>query len=244
MNNKTYYFGEGTRLGCVLGNEERISFCDSGVQKEITTVAVRFEKISITAGELFFTDACDNSCFLLPAFWEETTQVQEIFGLLNKYIKYSTSNAIYDRAKCISIWFEIIHLIDKQTRAMLSTLQNSSANYYIKKLNFIIETQYNKKISLTQIAKEFNVSLSYLSSIYGSVTGQSFKDAICAVRLKKAKELILTTSLSLADIANAVGICDETYLRKRFKKFFGVSISEFKKINKGLTLYHEKPLRK
>lgn len=86
--------------------------------------------------------------------------------------------------------------------------------------------------------------MSYLSSTYSSATHQSFKDALFSVRMKKAKELILTTSLSLSDIAGMIGMCDDTYLHKSFKKFLRVSISEFKKINKGLTLYHDKPVRK
>ena len=227
VNNKTQYFESGKHMACVLGNEERYGFCDSGVENEITSVAVRFDGINIKDGEL-----------------EDITQMQEITRLLNKYIKHNTSDEIYDRAKCVSIWFDMIYVIDKYTRTLLSKPQNNSTNYYVKKLDYIIDTQYDKKVSLTQIAREFNVSMSYLSSLYSTVTGRTFKEALSSARLKKAKELMLTTSLSLAEIADAVGICDEIYLGKRFKKIFGVSVSEFKKINKGLTLYHEKPLRK
>lgn len=244
VNNKTQYFESGKHMACVLGNEERYGFCDSGVENEITSVAVRFDGINIKAGELVQADAYNKSCFVLPAFSEDITQMQEITRLLNKYIKHNTSDEIYDRAKCVSIWFDMIYVIDKYTRTLLSKPQNNSTNYYVKKLDYIIDTQYDKKVSLTQIAREFNVSMSYLSSLYSTVTGRTFKEALSSARLKKAKELMLTTSLSLAEIADAVGICDEIYLGKRFKKIFGVSVSEFKKINKGLTLYHEKPLRK
>ena len=62
--------------------------------------------------------------------------------------------------------------------------------------------------------------------------------------LKKAKELVRETKMSCDEIAKQVGLCDETYLRKRFKAFFGVSISRFRNIDNELTLYHDKPVRK
>ena len=244
VNNETHLFTEGSRLSCIVGDDERYAFSDADIKKEITSVAVCFEELNITAGELCEADAFDNSYFILPAFLENENITLEVTRLLNKFINHYISDLACDKAMCISVWFDILHLIDKHTRELLCTPKHSSVNYYVKKLNYIIENRYNEKISLTKIAEEFGVSMSYLSSTYSSATHQSFKDALFSVRMKKAKELILTTSLSLSDIAGMVGMCDDTYLRKSFKKFFGVSISEFKKINKGLTLYHDKPVRK
>ena len=243
INNKTYSLC-GSHLICVAGNEERYCCCDSGVQFELTTVAVRFDEINISSGELSYKDASDNSCFLLPSFLEDAYPSQEIIRLINKYIKHNTLGRSYDKAQCVSIWFNILCYLDKYTRTLLCKQETYFDNFYVKKINHIIDKKYAENISLTKIAEEFGVSMSYLSSTYSSMTGQSFKKSLLTKRMIAAKELILTTSLPLADIAVMVGICDDAYLRKCFKRFYGVSVSEFKKINKGLTLYHKKPLRK
>lgn len=244
INGESYNFQNGANLSCVIGDEERCAYCQSGVQNEITSVAVRFEELLSSGCELSEKDAKDNTYFLLPAFLEDAFQVQEITRLLNKYINNYTSGTSYDKALCMSIWFEMLSLIDRHTREFLCIQTNRSDNYYIKKIDYIIKNRYSEKLSLTKIAEEFGVSMSYLSSTYSSKSHRSFKEALLSTRMKNAKELILTTAHSLDEVADMVGLCDGTYLRKCFKKFYGVSISEFKKINKGLTLYHDKPVRK
>ncbi len=241
--NNEKYINEGTFFSCIIGSEDVRGFCDSGVQMEITTLAVQFDEIGVTPCELSIDETFSNSYFLLPLISDDPSLTQEVLRLINKYINLNVSDTSYDSALCTSVWFNILYHIDKFTRELLSKPKRNSDNYYVKKLDYIINNRFNENISLTKIAEDFGVSMSYLSSTYSQATGQSFKEAIFSVRMKKAKELVTTTSLSYSDIAASVGLCDETYLKKCFKKFFGVSISNFKKINKGLTLYHEKPTR-
>ena len=73
------------------------------------------------------------------------------------------------------------NLVEQKSRA---------ENYYVKKLNYLIEKNYSQKLSLAQIAREFDISLSYLSSVYSAVTRESFSKALLRVRMTKAKELI------------------------------------------------------
>ncbi len=234
---------EGISLSCVPGDEKRKAFCEPGIKKEITSIAVQFEKIDYTGCILTRENSADNSVFLLPAAIDKLPEISEISRLMNKYIKYSVSDSAYDKAMRISVWFELLCLIDKSVRRILSSHSVPNENYYVKKLDYIIEKNYSKNISLSMIAKEFGVSLSYLSWIYSNTTGHTVSEAILTRRMEKIKHLILTTSLSASEIAQETGFCDETYMRKKFKKFFGVNMSEFKSINKELTLYHDKPLR-
>jgi AraC-like DNA-binding protein len=61
--------------------------------------------------------------------------------------------------------------------------------------------------------------------------------------MKKAEALVLEGSLSVSNIAQAVGFDDESHLRRRFKQYFGISMKEYRLVNKEQTLYHEKPQR-
>lgn len=243
-NGETTFFKGNCRLLCVVGAEDKRAFCDAGIKNEISTVSVRFCNLEAVPCKLTEEDAYDKNCFLLPSFSEDEDIVIEIQRLINKYINCNVSDISYDKALCVSVWFRMLSIIDKHTRQLLYKQKSGNVNYYVKKLNYIISNRYRENLSLTKIAEEFGVSMSYLSSIYSKSTNQSFKEALLSVRMKKAEELIMETHLSLSDIAETVGMCDETYLRKCFKKFFGVSVSEFKKIKNEMTLYHEKPVRK
>lgn len=240
--NDKIFFHNGTHLSCVVGDDKRKSYCEDGITNEILCVAVNFEDMEFTACELSKEDAID-SAYLFPAFSTDMYLSKEIQKLLNKYIHFSISDYSYDRAKCISLWFEMVYLIDCYTRQMLCSHKRHSENYYVNKVNHVINSRYNEKIYLQEIAKEFGVSSTYLSWIYSKSTGETFRSALLAKRMGEAKKLVLTEEVTIEEIAGMVGICDEIYLRKLFKKFFGVSVTELKKINKGLTLYHEKPLK-
>ena len=83
-----------------------------------------------------------------------------------------------------------------------------------------------------------------LAAIEKNMLGIGFSDRLCELRMNRAKDLILGGHLSIADITQAVGFEDESHLRRRFKQFFGISIKEYRLVNKEQTLYHEKPQRK
>lgn len=244
VGNRCYEFTDKTVLECVIGNEKRTSYCDEGVKTDITSVAVCFDKMVSEPCELSRADAEDNSVYLLPEYLEDFSGISGIMGLLNKYISCNVSGTAYDRAMCVSLWFEILSVIDRTVRQTIVSQKGSSENYYVKKLDYIINKRYAEKLSLTDIAAEFGVAMSYLSYVYSKASGKSFRNAVTEARLTRVKELISTTDMSAEDIAVCVGFCDVAYLRKSFKKFFGVSISEYKKIQSGMTLYHEKPVRK
>ena len=244
IGDKKYCLEKGCHLSCVPGNENRKAYCEKGVKNEILSIAVSFEKLNIESGELSRADAQDNSVYLIPAFLHEIAEISGLEKMLNRYINLSVSEQPSKKAQCISVWFELLSAIDEITRRHLLAHKTSSENYYVKKLDYIIENRYSENLSLSEIAKEFGISMSYLSTVYKASSGQTFRNALYCMRMKKAKELIRETKMSCDEIAKQVGLCDETYLRKRFKAFFGVSISRFRNIDNELTLYHDKPVRK
>ncbi len=247
----TFDFGEnqgtvtcGHHFSCVPGQQYAKAYCDKGVKNEIISVAVKFEHLNVQRCTLTKEDAKNNSVYLLPAILEENAEISHFEKLLNQYISLSVSEQPSSKAMCISVWFELLSALDESTRRSLIAYKHTTENYYVKKLDYIIEARYGDALSLSEIAKDFGISMSYLSGVYKNATGQTFRNALYCMRMNKAKALIMETSLSCEEIAKSVGLCDETYLRKRFKAFFGVSISQFRNIYNELTLYHEKPVRK
>lgn len=92
---------------------------------------------------------------------------------------------------------------------------------------------YNKDISLDDIAKKFNLSKSYFSRKFKAVTGFGYKEYITSVRLKKACDLLLDTDDSITEIAEKCGFNDSNYFGDAFRKVKGVSPNKYRK-NKGV----------
>lgn len=65
--------------------------------------------------------------------------------------------------------------------------------------------RYNEPLTLTELAKTATFSKFYFSRVFRSVTGTSPGRFLAAIRLYRAKQLLLKTSLSVTDIAYKVG---------------------------------------
>jgi len=83
-------------------------------------------------------------------------------------------------------------------------------------------------INLDKAAKISNISRCYFSTVFKKQTGESFTDYVNRIRMEKARELLLTLDLKTYEIAEKVGIPDEAYFSKLFKKFNGISPSKLR----------------
>ena len=98
-------------------------------------------------------------------------------------------------------------------------------------LNYI-SANYAEEIRVEQIAREYHLDRSYLERTFKRETGMSIREAITMFRIKKAQSLLRETSISVADVAKYSGFGDRLYFSKFFRKKFGMSLSEYRKISK------------
>ncbi|MDQ0890376.1 two-component system response regulator YesN [Paenibacillus sp. V4I9] len=100
----------------------------------------------------------------------------------------------------------------------------------IKKMNDIIEKDYaNQNLSLNFIADELDMSPIYISRLYKQHTMAALTDLIQDVRMNKSKELLLHSSLSVAEIAEKTGFTSDSYFYRKFKKYNGITPNDFRK---------------
>jgi len=91
-----------------------------------------------------------------------------------------------------------------------------------------IEQNYQKDLYLESIADEVGLSAKYISRLFKDVTGTSITDYIGLVRISKAKELLLHTDLKVNEIADRIGIYSRTTFLRLFKKYEGLTPSEYR----------------
>ncbi len=100
-------------------------------------------------------------------------------------------------------------------------------------IDFIKEIQeyaLNKELNLTidELAKQLSTSRSQLHRKIKALTGQSITNYINFIRIEKAKEILVTTSLHISEIAYETGFESPTYFSRAFKKNTGVSPTSFR----------------
>jgi two-component system response regulator YesN len=91
-----------------------------------------------------------------------------------------------------------------------------------------VERNYNKPLTLNEIADIFNINMSYLSTLFKQETGINFIEYVHQVRLTQACRLFTDTSLSLKEIAFAVGYQDANHFSKVFSRVMGETATEYR----------------
>lgn len=82
-------------------------------------------------------------------------------------------------------------------------------------------------------AERAGISENYLSRLVKQSTGRSVGAWIDIVRIQRAKRLLASTDLPIIDIAVSVGVEDQSYFSRLFKKETGITPSTFRKKMQG-----------
>ncbi|MFO7598953.1 MAG: helix-turn-helix transcriptional regulator [Candidatus Desulfacyla sp.] len=85
-------------------------------------------------------------------------------------------------------------------------------------------------ISLVSVAERLQIHPSYLSKIFSQETGESFSEHLIKNKMNSARQLLKTTNKKVYEIANALGYKDVAHFTKIFKKFFGISPTEYRNL--------------
>ncbi|MFI3214103.1 MAG: response regulator [Eubacteriales bacterium] len=107
----------------------------------------------------------------------------------------------------------------------------SSYSPIVEKANEYMMTNYNKLITLNEIARNCNISNSYLSRLYKKETGESIIRHLNYLRIEKAKTLLLN-DYRISEVANQVGYDDPAYFTNVFSKYTGQSPKKFIQSNR------------
>lgn len=107
-----------------------------------------------------------------------------------------------------------------------------SLGYQIKEY---IDKNYTRDLSLEDIANHLYLSPYYISHIFKKEVGVSTINYLITRRIGEAKRLLLTTPLTVDEIAGRVGYENCNYFSMLFKKITGVSPGKFRQENKPKT---------
>lgn len=93
--------------------------------------------------------------------------------------------------------------------------------------DYISKNLYNS-IHISQVAMALNISVSHLSRLLAKELGMSFTEYLTMERMKIARELLISTNLSITDIAYHLTYSDPTYFMRVFKKTTGMTCTEYR----------------
>lgn len=106
-------------------------------------------------------------------------------------------------------------------------------NVLVKKMLEIVAFHYSDPNPLAIAASQLSYSPSTLSTLFKNNTGKKYKEYIQCFRIDKAKHLLTSTSTSILKIAEDVGYVDTKFFSRIFKKYEGITPTEYRKKNRN-----------
>ncbi len=94
---------------------------------------------------------------------------------------------------------------------------------YVRKVKNYVTKMASNPIPVSRLAGYCGLDRHYLCRIFKKETGQTLQGYVLGYKMDRAKELLLSSSLSVGDIARSVGYADVYNFSKLFKKHFGAS---------------------
>lgn len=96
-----------------------------------------------------------------------------------------------------------------------------------------LESRVESTIPVPELAAIVGLSPSHLSALFREATGGGPGAFHTALKMGRARTLLDTTSLPVADVAAAVGYSDPLYFSRHFRRIHGVNPSTYRAQHKG-----------
>jgi two-component system, response regulator YesN len=137
---------------------------------------------------------------------------------------FAALNAI-DSIENLDKWFS--NIICQSLEVMGK--RKKSLHLLVQRTLDIVGKEYSHSdLSLNTIAADFKVSPAYLGQLFRKETGKYYNDYLTEVRLQASKILLLETELKIRDILYRIGMPNQSYYNRVFKKAYGMSPLSFR----------------
>ncbi len=92
-----------------------------------------------------------------------------------------------------------------------------------------IDGHFEQKLYLKDLSAQFYINQVYCCQLFKKNLGKTFSEYVSELRIRKARELLKQTDMSIEEIAIEAGYVDYYYFNKVFKKHCGMTPTKFRK---------------
>lgn len=168
---------------------------------------------------------------------------KKIAYLLNQLIK----SYIFKEKKRISeifeIYFNLINIMEKKYLVKVQLEADRSMKQKVEEVKFYIDNNFDKEIRLADLASKLFVSEQYLSKLFSMEVGVSLSEYLIRKRLEKVRRDLFETEKSVTHIAFSAGFSNINSFNRLFKKYQGMTPSEFRHESKREIEIYSTPLQ-
>lgn len=117
---------------------------------------------------------------------------------------------------------------------LFSVISKNFTDCYQKSSNYVedsiiyMQSHLGEPLSLKEVAEKIPVHPNYLSVVIRRKTGKSYVELLTDLRIKKAADYLLHTSINVKEVTKLVGYNDSKYFTKIFKKHYKMTPTQYR----------------
>lgn len=115
----------------------------------------------------------------------------------------------------------VMELMGIVQRDLFAGNRTSSSRSLVLLIQDYIARHYREPLRISDLAAYVDRSPTYVSAVFKQVTNRSPITYMHEVRITAARDLLMSTRMTIGEIADALGYCDQTYFNYMYKKIVG-----------------------
>jgi len=127
----------------------------------------------------------------------------------------------------------------RQEQNTLAEIPIKQANGMIWPIVHYIHSHFDEEITLSRLSDQFKVSMSYLSEQFKQQVGLNFINFLHEIRIRHACSLLLSTDMSVTDIAAEVGYQSFNTFSRVFRQKKAITPSSFRRTHATEALHRQ-----
>lgn len=163
----------------------------------------------------------------------------EMLAIYKKIIAESESKGAMSNLRVKLYLTELLSLLYEKDYLVSIEKVEEPDSYQLENVNKVIgyiRDNYNKKITVSEVADFIGMSEQYFCRYFKKKMGKTLTEYINEIRIDKAAAMLVNTDEKVIDIAIQCGYDNISYFIKRFKNEKGVTPQEYRKENKHKAL--------
>ncbi len=168
--------------------------------------------------------------------WRELNkQAREAFlsviRQINKNRKYGSAYKIFMEAKAMELLAQILALVDNTPTQPFNIPEDLNRDNVqsLHKAKMIIGQNFNKSISVGDIARMSGMNANRLMSGFKTLFGMTVHNYIVICRMKHALKALETTGMTVSEAAMEAGYTHQGHFIETFKTYYGITPGQFRK---------------
>ncbi len=159
-------------------------------------------------------------------------RIMQLIEQINKQLSDQPDTSWPCRTR--TIFLELLFLIywvfekkDAPDNISIPGFANYNSNN-IEEIIFYLHTNYRRKITISELTKEFHINRTSLTKKFTEETNTSIMPYLLGIRVQVASLILRDTNLPITEVMERVGFNDITHFGRVFRKYTGISPSEYR----------------